>query len=115
MTNIGPAVTIRSGLEQVLTGAENLDELMMDVRQFGAEWFGWDAPEDTYTYEELNLPAFEEYPLLEIEGLDASIIVTPTYDEYPETYEQDESHPAADYEASNPSVPEPTVTPGLTG
>jgi len=47
MTDIAPAVTLRSGISQALSGAHTLDELVIDVRQFGADWLGWEPVEDT--------------------------------------------------------------------
>ena len=47
-----PAIALRGGLRQVLTGAETLDELVADVRQLGADWFGRETIETVETDEE---------------------------------------------------------------
>jgi len=115
MTNIGPAATMRGGLEQVLTGAETLDELVTDARQLGSQWFGWEPVEDLYVPEEFYSPTWE-YPVIETEEPNDP---TDLYDTYEYTYTEQQEYPqtnyppAADYESSNPTVPEPTVTPGL--
>ena len=111
MTNIAPAVALRGGIRQVLSGAETLDELVTDVRRLGSEWFGWDEPETAPSHE-----LYEEQPLQEYNNHDYQLY--PTYDinDYTEPlfndlYNHDETRLADD--SSNPTVPEPTVTPGL--
>ena len=97
MTDIAPAVAVRNGIRQVLTGAETLDELIADVRQFGTDWLGWDPVEDAAPPADFLFPAWD-YPYEP---------ATPTVN-----YENIYDTPEAD-EASNPTVPEPLVTPGL--
>jgi len=113
MTNIGPTTFLREGLEQVLTGAETLDELVTDVRQLGSEWLGWEPVVDT-SPDEFYFPV-QEHHMPEAEGMslpDPHDNYEYTKTEYPE-YQENNYPPAADYEVSNPTVPEPTVTPGL--
>jgi len=109
--DIAPAVTARDGIRQILSGAETLDELVQDVRQLGAEWFGWDAPAVPVEPEIIDYPA----PVHELyEGWFHDIEqTTHTTPEDPDTdtgpIEEDRQ---AD-ETSNHTVPEPPVTPGL--
>ena len=94
MTDIAPAATLRSGITQVLSGAETLDELITDIRQFGSDWLDLDiAPPTTVIPDEFNIPAIN-FP-------------------YYENTITDHLPPAADNQVSNLTVPEPPVTPGL--
>ena len=92
ITDIAPAVAVRNSINQVLTGAETLDELMTEVRQFGADWLGWEPVESPNAYDVQETVYF---PI----------------DEYEDEYNYD--YPAADEQVSNHTVPEPLVTPGL--
>ena len=111
MTDIAPAASIRGGINQVLSGAETLDELITDVRQFGSDWLGWEwQPAETVTTpDEFYIPQIDftdELPSYNLEHTALpSTDYTGTYTEY--------LPPAADDQVSNPTVPEPTVTPGL--
>ena len=104
MTSIGPAVALRGGIRQVLTGAETFEELIADVRSFGAEWFGWEEvsapPIIDFTY-----PAQEhyDYPTWEHEYSELEPLAGEVHNE--ETTMADD--------VSNPTVPEPSGTPGL--
>jgi len=113
MTNIAPALAVRGGIRQVLSGAETLDELVTDVRRFGAEWFGWDAPEEPY----LDLtPGYDFYENLTPYDNEETLIPTQETDIFNEVeslvQENNNETRLAD-DPSNPTVPEPTVTPGL--
>ena len=113
LTDIAPAVAIRGGISQVLTGAETLDELMTDVRRFGAEWFGWEPVEDDAAPGQYYAPA--EYFDPPATNFESAILPTDyeyiTDREYIDEYINET--PAADQQVSNPAVPEPPVTPGL--
>jgi len=102
MTDIGPAASVRNGIHQVLTGAETLDELIADVMRVSNDWLGWQLqPEETTQYD-FYIPTTghpEASPAFNIEQT-----------ALPET---EHLPPSADQQASNPTVPEPTVTPGL--
>jgi len=112
--DIAPAITIRNGIKQVLAGAETMDELVMDIRRFGSEWLGLDTLPVLEIHEYTD-PAYEFY-----EGwfYDHEQTENPI-DEYQdveqltqEIYIYDNEDRMAD-EASNPTVPEPPITPGL--
>jgi len=116
MTNIAPALALRGGIRQVLSGAETLDELITEVRQFGADWFGWDTPStyDTSPSHEL----YEEGPIHNYQNHNYTTYPNQDLNDYfdagPLIHEMDnydETRLADD--SSNPTVPEPTVTPGL--
>ena len=106
MTDIAPAAALRRGINQVLTGAETLDELITDVRRFGSDWLGWEPVEETATPEEYYPPA--EYRPSEPPATNFESAVLPTAD-----YDYINENTAADKQVSNPAVPEPPVTPGL--
>ena len=110
MTDIAPAATLRSGFTQVLTGAETLDELITEIRQFGADWLDLDiAPQEVITPEEFNIPTTsfpDEPPAFNLEQTNHP------YMNYENT-NSDNLPPAAEDQVSNLTVPEPTVTPGL--
>jgi len=95
MVDIAPAVRLKYGIRQVLSGAETLDELITEVRQFGSVWLDMDfVPQDTtVTPEEFSFPV--------------------TGDPYEYNEEIYTGPPAADDQVSNLAVPEPPVTPGL--
>ena len=106
MTDIAPAATLRRGITQVLSGAETLDELIADVRQFGTDWLDFEfRPPVTTTPDEFYIPTtgFPDEPF--------SLEQTAR----PYTYYENTNHlsPAADDQVSNHTVPEPPVTPGL--
>jgi len=110
MADIAPAHTVRNGISQVLSGAETLDELIADIRQFGADWLDLGiAPIETAAPEEFYIPStgFPDMP----PPLNPEQTNLPyTYYENPYT---DHLPPAAEDQASNLTVPEPPVTPGL--
>ena len=83
--DIAPTIALRDGLQQLLTGAETLDELVAEARQLGTDWFGWEPVE--------TAEIFTDYFFI---------------DEEPEIYQ-----PPTAEEVSNPTVPEPAVIPGL--
>ena len=111
--NIAPAMTLREGLGQVMTGATTVSELVDDVMMFGEEWFGWEfdgvpwarqQPEVQHILDtdNPNIPASGQ-------NLDGSQIlnvppVIPSIPEHP---------PSANFSPSNPQVPGPSVVPGL--
>jgi len=97
MTNIPPAVVLRGGIQQVLSGSETLDELVADVRRFGSEWLGWEDGVEPVTEE-----VFEE--VVTDEDVFENVL--------DEDFFEYEEEPVVD-EASNPTVPEPPDTPGL--
>ena len=114
MTNIAPALALRGGIRQVLSGAETLDELVTDVRRFGAEWFGWDAPPVTAPGYELYEEGLPQY----FDNNDYTTSPAQEFYDYNDTgalkhdlHYYDDTQLADD--PSNPTVPEPTVTPGL--
>jgi len=113
MTNIAPAVALRGGIRQVLSGAETLDELITDVRRFGAEWFGWEAPPTNDAAQDL----YEESPTRYFYNNDYMSSPIQDINDYTDTgpliqdLYNNETRLADD--PSNPTVPEPTVTPGL--
>ncbi|MCL2362654.1 MAG: hypothetical protein FWC73_12685 [Defluviitaleaceae bacterium] len=114
--DIAPAVTVRNGIQQVLTGAETLDELVLDIRQFGAEWFGWDAPETPYAHD-YSAPGYEFFEDLFRDQEQTAVPYEEPQDAEPLTYDMyyeylDSEEQSAD-ELSNPTVPEPPTTPGL--
>ena len=107
MMDIPPAQALRGGIQQVLTGANNLDELITEVTELSREWLGFEV--DT----PFQLPTLEtdDYPYIHYD-LDTmhngeSIPAIDYYEHEPYTYE-----PAED-ESSNYTVPEPPTTPGL--
>ena len=108
MADVAPAAAVRGGISQVLTGATTLDELITDVRQFGADWLDWElGPPQTAEPEEFYIPTTtfpEEPPTFNFEQ---------TALPYPEYTNSDHLPPAADDQESNLTVPEPPVTPGL--
>ena len=108
MTNIPQAAIAREGISRVLYGAETLDELIVEVRNFGAEWFGWEEPAGEPALD-FTFPTqdFSDYADIEHTGHD---FYDNTELEYIEQ-EYIEETPAD--EPSNHTVPEPTVTPGL--
>ena len=110
MTDIAPATRLRYGIRQVLTGAETLDELIADVRQFGADWLDleFQPSETVITPEDFYIP--EETPAVD-PNLSLEQTAFPSVD-YENTYIND-LPPAADQQVSNLTVPEPPVTPGL--
>jgi len=103
MTNIPPAAVAKEGISQVLSGAETLDELIVEVRNFGAEWFGWEEPAVEPTLD-FTIPThdFNDYADIEHTG----------HEFYDDTEPEYIEETPAD-EASNQTVPEPAVTPGL--
>jgi len=106
MTDIAPAVTIRNGITQVLTGAQTLDELIADIRQFGADWLDIGiVPSESPN--ELYIPQ-TSFP-------DTPPSFYPEQTNLPHSYYEDPYNlpPAADNQASNLTVPEPPDTPGL--
>ena len=106
LVDIAPAITLRNGISQVLTGAETLDELITDVRRIGSDLLGWDIADDATAPNEFYSPSEyfpDEPPATNIEST-----VFPIMD-----HEYENETPAADEQASNPTVPEPLVTPGL--
>ena len=104
MIDIAPAAALRGGVQQVLTGAHTLDELVTDVRRFGTEWLGWEPVEDAVILDEYIFPANEYLDDNRIIDLETHIILDELESDYPE---------AADDQASNQTVPEPPDTPGL--
>ena len=107
MTDIAPAATLRSGFTQVLSGAETLDELITDIRQFGNRLDLDFVPPQIFTPDPTTNDPYEPAGL------------NPEQTHLPYTYYENTnpSHlspsPAADNQVSNPTVPEPPVTPGL--
>lgn len=104
-TNITPAIAIRNGVQQVLSGAETLDELMLDIRRLGSEWFGWDAP-DQPVLEDNFIPT-ENFREDWHNDIEQTVYPIPE-EEDPEPEEDRQAD-----EASNHTVPESSVTPGL--
>jgi len=128
MTDIAPAVALRGGISQALSGAHTLDELVTDVRQFGTDWLGWTPVDDTMvdvTPEEhdvvSNGVSAEEDSVLGLSPAEDIISEdnTVTFDEeffHYDNYFNNQptnQYPAADEQASNQTVPEPPDTPGL--
>ena len=95
LINIGPLVSLRSGLRQVLTGATTIEEFATEVRHFSQEWLN---VEPTPITEEPETPIFyfPELPLVNPQGI--SPVQNP-----PTAYE----------ETLNPQLPGPLVSPGL--
>jgi len=139
MTNIAPAVALRGGISQVLSGAETLDELITDVRRFGAEWFGWEEVAPREPALEFTIPSHDFNNSIEAESTVHDFDGNPgsqgdlydsysSHDSYSDTSNPMQGHhdysdydnsgiysnePPTAGEESNPTVPEPTVTPGL--
>ena len=110
MTDISPAAALRDGMRQVLSGAETLDELIADVRNFGSNWLDLEfQPQETFiTPEEFYTPA-TSFPDELFNTLEQTAF--PSIDS--ENTYIDQLPPAADDQVSNQTVPEPPVTPGL--
>ena len=110
MTDIAPSAAIRDGISQVLSGPETFHELVVDVRSFGAEWLGWEDAATVEPLTDIAAPAYDYYELDSTPGFDdyPDTDLSSDIDEYSNYYE---NYPAD--EASNPAVPEPSVTPGL--
>ena len=108
MVDIAPAVRLREGMRQVLSGAQTLDELVMEVRQFGHQWLDWAPPPETAaTPAELYIPEIDSLYPSPSYNLEQTIFPSTSY---PNT---EHLPPAAIDQVSNPAVPEPPVTPGL--
>ena len=107
MTEITPAVRLREGMRQVLSGAHTLDELVMEVRQFGHQWLDWAPPPQTMSSpSEIFIP--EDAIPAPAYNLEQTAFPPGSENTYTEHLP-----PAADEQASNLTVPEPPVTPGL--
>jgi len=108
ITDIAPAAALRDGIRRVLSGAETLDELIADVRQFGSDWLDIGFQETVVTPEEFYVP-ITDFP-------DEAVYFNFEQTTFPYTYNEDIYEylpPAADEQVSNLTVPEPRVTPGL--
>ena len=116
MVDIAPAAQLRDGMRHVLSGAETLDELVLEVRRFGHEWLDWAPPPETVaTPEEFYLPEIDNpYPAYNLEQTIFPYGEPLSDNPYPYGSTNTEIlPPAADQQVSNPTVPEPPVTPGL--
>jgi len=113
MMDIPPAQALRGGIQQVLTGAENLDELITDVTELGREWLGFevDTPFQLPTLETENYPHIH-YDIDTMpdghQSHDEIVPIINGYEYEPSIY----TYEPAD-ESSNHTVPEPPDTPGL--
>ncbi|MCL2405129.1 MAG: hypothetical protein FWC92_06240 [Defluviitaleaceae bacterium] len=108
MTDIAPASTLRNGIRQVLTGAETLDELIADVRQLSENWLASQPSETSITSDEYYIPTSLPYETTDFDLEQTSFPSIDNEGTYTDPYP-----PAADDQVSNPTVPEPPVTPGL--
>ena len=88
LVDSAPTMTLREGIRQTLVGANTINELTTDVRNFGETFLGW---ESTTTV---------EFP----------IILLP---EMPFPTMQIEQPLTANEEPLNPQIPGPSATPGL--
>ena len=101
MLDIAPAITLRSGLRQVLVGATTVNELVTEVRYFGEEWLGWEIAAPPAPSVPLETENPQNYNPIYIHN-DAYIPYIPIL-----------QTPTANYEPSNPQIPGPSVVPGL--
>ena len=97
LVEIAPATSLREGLRQALSGANTVEELLADVRNFGEEWLDWTAQPAPVLTEFPTSYYYENPPVL------LPPATSPEY-YYPLT---------AAPESSNPQSPGPSVVPGL--
>jgi len=121
LVDVSPAVAVRGGIREVLSGANTVDELITDVRNFGDGWLGREAappPPQTIPYMPIptapppqmapnpppQVPPLQETDVRHL-GDDWLNIEATIPTEYTPLTAYDE--------ASNPQIPGPSAVPGL--
>ena len=103
LVDIGPMMSLRSGLRQVFAGATTVEAFSAEVRHFGREWLNLEPEPAT---ELLDLPIFS---IPEFSPIDSQ-------DNPPAVYEEffnPQPAPTAYEQYPNPQIPGLLVSPGL--
>jgi len=116
LIDAGPMATLREAVQQTLTGAHTVDELVIDVRNLGEDLLGWGAMVDAPANAGGQLPTIAELDTNEVPPMPATPPPdTPSYEFIEQTPIVAEYYVplTAAYEALNPQIPGPSVVPGL--
>jgi len=86
LVEIAPAITMREGLSEALSGSTTVNELMTDIRAFGEEWLDWGGQSPTPEAGPIYAPGYIQPGPETTVGLEMPLIPLPPAAISPEYY-----------------------------